>query len=350
MTSPLPDRRVEPLPPPPGSFDAVVLRARERRYRRLTAVTTISGVFLAGVLGGVGLAGGVTGVSERLAGVVNYARVTTTSSAGPAPSASSTRASRVPHKPTRPAPITPITRPAPAVPPAVSAPAHAARVRGRVVDPSGAPVAGMYVWSGSATRDGFVADPAPVAVTDERGRFAVACGGGPLLLTSWVLDAGLQNPAGGRWAATVVTGTRCSRSGSAQLTRVSSGGVVTGTVHTDVPCPGVRFTLSVRVAGVSTPVRVAGLAAGDRFRVSGVPDGQALLGPSDNRVAVRVVGATSVQQDVTLTCPAAPTPSETPVETGTPSPTPSPTLPTSSPSPSSSTPTTSPTPTGTATR
>ena len=69
MTSPHPGRRIEPLPPPPGAFDAVLNRARARRYRRLTAVTGVTAVFLAGIMGGLAMGGGVSGVQESLISV-----------------------------------------------------------------------------------------------------------------------------------------------------------------------------------------------------------------------------------------------------------------------------------------
>ena len=36
-------------------------RARARRYRRLTAVTGVTAVFLAGIMGGLAMGGGVVG-------------------------------------------------------------------------------------------------------------------------------------------------------------------------------------------------------------------------------------------------------------------------------------------------
>lgn len=343
MTSPIPERRVEPLPPPPGAFDSVVSQARTRRHRRLTTVTTVTGVFLAGVFGGVGLAGGVTGVQQRLASVVNSGQLTGSS---PSASSASTKASRVPNraKHRRPSPA-PSTAPVPPAP----HPVHAALVRGRVVDPSGAPVVGMYVWTGRSTRAGFVPTATPAAVTGRAGRFAVPCTRGPVLLTSWPLGVGLGAEPEGRWAATFVTQARCSRSGTPRVTTVSAGAVVAGTVRTDVPCPGVEFSVPVRLGGVRTPVRLAGLTEGGQFRLSGVPGGVSVLGDRAHGTSVRLAAGTSVQRDVTFSCPAAPTPSDTPTDTTSPSPqspSPSPSPPTSSPTVSDPTPSpSSPTPT-----
>ena len=69
----MPRRRIEPLPPPPEAFETVLRRARARRTRRLSTVAAVTGVFLAGLWGGLAMAGGVAGVQDTVVGFANQA-------------------------------------------------------------------------------------------------------------------------------------------------------------------------------------------------------------------------------------------------------------------------------------
>ena len=194
----LPRRRVEPLPPPPGSFDAVLGRARARRYRRLTAVSGVAGVFLAGIVGGLAMGGGAA-----VDNIVSLATRGQVASVSPSPTAPQTKqasgvpTTRSPHK-TRPARSTPAAS-SPAPPPVVVD--RPELVRGRAVTAGGDPVAGLYVYTGSLSGGGFVPAAEPSTLTGAQGRFAVPCG--PVLLTSWPLNTRLDVTSGGRWEATV---------------------------------------------------------------------------------------------------------------------------------------------------
>ena len=186
MTSPDRRRRVEPLTPPPGRFDSVMAQARSRRYQRATAACGITGVFLAGIVGGLSLGGGVTGVRDRILAVAGDAAGPAATSPAPAATSpdQSSQASVVP--PTGGTASSSDTAGAGAASAADTAAATSAApeaassvLRGRVVDPAGAPVAGVYVWTGQATAaGGFLPDRA-VTTTDAKGRYEVSCSGAP---------------------------------------------------------------------------------------------------------------------------------------------------------------------------
>jgi hypothetical protein len=329
-----PRRTIEPLSPPAGRFDAVMGAAKARRYRRATAVCSVTGVFLAGIFGGLAM-GGVSGVQHRVETVAQgFLGVPAT--AEPSDEATSTQASptrSTSGKTKRPAPSTvtvPVTPPPPA---------GREKVRGRVLDPTGAPVVGMFVYTTVPGANGFVPSASPAAVTTANGRYDVPCTGGAVLLTPWQLNVPLGPTADGHWAATFVSDPVCSRKAAPTVTTVEPGVTVQGHVLTELDCPSAQFPLWVWLDGNrASSVRLSGLKEGDLFRVSGLPARETVLGARGHHIPVTpLVGI--LNQDVTFSCPDVPTPTDT--ATGSPSPQPTPSE-TDSPSPSV-------TPTGTST-
>lgn len=343
--NPFPRRPVEPLPPPAGTFDVVVGRARARRTRRASTVIGVTGVFLVGLLGGLSLSGGVSGVQQTIitmanrAGAVATQTATTTSTQTSAAGIPATR-----HRPSKRATTSSPTVAAPPSSPAVpTAPVVAVgslAVRGRVVDAARHPVSGLYVYTGSVVSGRFVPTAAPVAVTGRHGRYAVECGG-TILLTSWRLNTPLPADAGGAWAATFVRQPRCGLPGHLTTTTVSPGATLEGQVSTDLGCSDVGFGLAVQLwGGGDTTVRLSGLHEGDRYHLSGLPADSHVVVVQGTPEQVTLTGRTTTPDDVTFACPSEPTP--TPSPTDTPQPTPSETTTPTSPPTSP----TSPTPTG----
>jgi hypothetical protein len=333
-----PRRTIEPLSPPAGRFDAVMGAAKARRYRRATAVCSVTGVFLAGIFGGLAM-GGVSGVQHRVETVaINMGlRVPTTSA--PSDEATSTQASptrSTPGKTKRPPPST-VTVP-------VTIPPQAGRekVRGRVVDLTGAPVVGMFVYTAVPGGTSFVPSASPADVTGANGHYDVPCTGGAVLLTPWQLNVPLGPTADAHWAATFVSDPVCSRKAAPTVTTVEPGVTVQGHVLTELDCPSAQFPLWVWLDGNrSSSIRLSGLKEGDLFRVSGLPARESVLGARGHHIPVTpLVGI--LNQDVTFSCPGVPIPTDTATESPSPQPTPSET---DSPSPSATT----PTPTGTST-
>ncbi|HEX4698135.1 MAG TPA: hypothetical protein VH857_02105 [Actinomycetes bacterium] len=330
-----PRRTIEPLSPPAGRFDAVMGAAKARRYRRATAVCSVTGVFLAGIFGGLAM-GGVSGVQQRVETVAQNIGLRVPSTPSPSHEATSTQASPTRSssgKTRRPQPST-VTVP-------VTIPPQAGRekVRGRVVDPTGAPVVGMFVYTSVPGAKSFVPSASPADVTGANGSYDVPCTGGAVLLTPWQLNVPLGRTADGHWAATFVSDPVCSRKAAPTVTSVEPGVTVQGNVRTEFDCATEQFPLWVWLDGNrAAAVRLSGLTEGDQFRVSGLPARRTVLGARGHHTPVpTLVGI--VNQDVTFPCSGIPTPTESP----SPQPTPSETL---TPLPSA----TSPTPTDTSTQ
>jgi hypothetical protein len=332
-------RTIEPLSPPAGRFDAVMGAAKARRYRRATAVCSVTGVFLAGIFGGLAM-GGVSGVQHRVETVAANMGLRVPTTPAPSDEATSTQASptrSTPGKTKRPPPST-VTVPATSPPLA----AGREKVRGRVVDPTGKPVVGMFVYTAVSGANSFVPSASPAAVTGANGRYDVPCTDGAVLLTPWQLNVPLGPTADGHWAATFVSDPVCSRKAAPTVTTVEPGATVQGHVMTELDCSSAQFPLWVWLDGNrAASVRLSGLKEGDLFRVSGLPARESVLGARGNHTPISPL-AGIVNQDVTFSCPGVPTPTET--ATGSPSPQPTPSE-TDSPSPS----TTMPAPTGTST-
>ncbi len=328
-----PRRRIEPLTPPPDRFDSVFREATARRYHRAAAAVGITGVFLAGIFGGLAM-GGPSGVRDSIVAAVNGG----TPTASPSPSDGvSTQASGVPNhgrkhgdkaSGTVTAPPEPVTSP---------------YLRGEVLNAAGSPVSGLYVYTGVTAAEGFVPNASP-ARTNGSGWYQVPCTGGPLLITSWRLNVNLGPSATGGYAARFVDTPSCAKTEHHLVTRVEEGAVVQGDVHTDVACPGTTFPLWLWIGGDRlASVRLSGIEGGSRYRISGAPEGTSIVGARGVTHAVDLRSGETEEQDVTYTCPNRPT--TTPDPTMTPEPNPTPTEPTGSPSPTEPTPSTS-TPTG----
>jgi hypothetical protein len=330
---PMPRRRPEPLPPPADAFDVVLHRARTRRYRRLSTVAAVTGVFLAGLWGGLAMAGGVAGVQDT---VVSFANQASDLVQADQPTESPTKSSAKVVPPTgghsTSAPVTTSASPTD------TRHARMAMVRGLVLDGDGDPVVGMFVYTGVRSDGSFIPRSTPSAVTNDQGRYAVPCTDNPVLLTPWTLNES-RGAATGRWAATYVTSPKCSTAVASTVTEVLPSASIEGHVNTDKGCADTDFSLWLWLNGNRpTAVQLGNLNEGDSFTISGLPAGTHVLGARGRHIPVSVKSGGHVTQDVTFSCPKEPTgtptvtPSELPTPTDTPTPDPS----------------ESPTPTGTA--
>ena len=284
--------------------------------------------------------GGVSGVQHRVETVAANMGLRVPTTAAPSHEATSTQASptrSTPGKTKRPPPST-VTVP-------VTSPPLAAgreKVRGRVVDPTGKPVVGMFVYTAVPGGRSFVPSASPAAVTGANGRYAVPCTGGPVLLTPWPLNVPLGPTADGHWAATFVSDPCAARKAAPTVTTVEPGATVQGHVMTDHDCSSAQFPLWLWLDGNRpAAVRLSGLNEGDLSASPGCRPASRCWEPGGTPPRSRPP-AGIVNQDVTFSCPGIPTPTET--ATGSPSPQPTPSE-TDSPSPSATT----PTPTGTST-
>jgi hypothetical protein len=270
----------------------------------------VAGVFLAGTFGGLAMGGGPSGIRSTIgaaAGHGDASTTTVTATRGSRSSATrSTRSGKVPPEQVR----------------------KKTYLRGEILDASGAPVSGLYVYSGVLTADGFVPNKTP-ARTNSVGWYLIACTGGPLLVTSWPINLPIGPAAGGPYAARFVDTPSCGMTKHHLVTRVEEGAVVEGDVRTDVACPGSEFTLWLWIGGDrSASVRLSGLLGGSRYRISGAPVGTSVVGARGRTYGVTLSSGQTVEQDVTMVCPTAltttpeaeTTPTSTP--TGTESPLP----------------------------
>jgi hypothetical protein len=335
MTTPLPPRRrIEPLPPPPGAFDAVVNRARARRYHRLSAVAGVATVFVAGIAGGLAMGGQVSGVPNSLyslaTGGDKAATASPTTSDSTSAAANPTKSSKPEKSRTSPASTSA----------ALGTPDRPLRVRGRVVNRSGDPVGGLFVYTGTVSAKAFVPTSAtPAAITNVRGDYAVPCTDGPVLLTSWELNVPQGTYADGHWAATLVGKSRCGYDGPRKVTEITPGASIFGHVNTEASCADSEFPMWLWLGGHrTTSVRLSHLTDGDGFLVSGLPKGTHILSARGGRVPVTVGSSGQVTKEIEVTCPDAPPPPETPTGTPLPTVTPEPTdTPSSTESPASPT-------------
>jgi hypothetical protein len=309
VTGPVRRHRVAPLAPPPGQFAAVFREASRRRYHRAAAFCGVSGVFLAGIFGGLAMGGGPSGVRGTIVSAAGFGNPTTTTATATRESRSSAARS------TRTGNVSP-------------AQANKTYLRGEILNAAGAPVSGLYVYSGVLTADGFVPNKSP-ARTNSVGWYMIACTGGPLLVTSWPINLPIGPVASGAYAARFVDTPSCGMTKHHVVTRVEEGAVVEGDIRADLACPGTEFTLWLWIGGDrSASVRLTGLLAGSRYRISGAPVGTSVVGARGRTYDVTLSSGQTVEQDVTMVCPTAltttpkveTTPAQTP--TGTESPLP----------------------------
>jgi hypothetical protein len=321
MSRPGPRRRIEPLPPPPDRFDSVFREATARRYHRAAAAVGVTGVFLAGIFGGLAM-GGPSGVRTSIVDAANSLAHKTSPSAtttdGTTPASQTPSGAVSGRKGSGSGTVT--------APPERVAPEY---LRGEVLDAAGSPVSGLYVYTGVTTAAGFVPSESP-ARTNSVGWYQVPCTGGPLLITSWALNVNHGPTATGAYAARFVDTPSCAKTEHHLVTRVEEGAVVQGDVHTDVACPGTEFPLWLWIGGDRlASVRLSGLVSGGRYHISGAPEGTSIVGARGQTTPVDLHSGETEEQDVTYTCPERPT--ETPDPTTTPDATP--TGPTGSPTP-----------------
>ncbi len=300
MTTPHPGRRIEPLPPPPGAFDAVLNRAKARRYHRLTAVTGVAAVFLAGILGGLAMGGGVSGVQDSIMSAATGNGLGGDDAPTPAPSDSSKEkpsSSTGTPKASHTSPDSSAT--------GETTPAGRLQVRGRVVDSAGNPVGGLFVYTGTVSAKVFVPTSAtPEAITSIRGAYSVPCTDGPVLITSWQLNLPQGLYADGHWAATLVKNLDCAYAAPRKVTQVSPGATVSGEVITDAACADDEFPMWLWLGGHrTTAVRLSQLNDGDGYLVSGLPEGTHTITARGERTKVTVGSSGSVRQDIEVPCP-----------------------------------------------
>jgi hypothetical protein len=316
VTGPVRRHRVAPLAPPPGQFTAVLREANRRRYHRAAAFCGVTGVFLAGIFGGLAM-GGPGGVRSTIVSAAGLGDAATTTVTAPGDSRSivarSSRSGKVPPEQVR-----------------------KTYLRGEILNASGAPVSGLYVYSGVLTAHGFVPNKTP-ARTNGVGWYLIACTGGPLLVTSWPINHPIGPVASGAYAARFVDTPSCGMAKHHVVTRVEEGAVVEGDIRADVACPGTELTLWLWIGGDrSASVRLSGLLAGSRYRITGAPVGTSVVGARGRTYDVTLSSGQTLEQDVTMVCPTAltttpraeTTPAATP--TGTESPLPADTSPSTS--------------------
>jgi hypothetical protein len=303
--------RVAPLDPPPGQFTAVLREANRRRYHRAAAFCGVTGVFLAGIFGGLAM-GGPGGVRSTIVAAARLGDPAATTV--PATQNSRTTAARSSRSGK------------------VEAPPEQVRktyLRGEILNASGAPVSGLYVYSGVLTAHGFVPNKTP-ARTNGVGWYLIACTGGPLLVTSWPINHPVGPVASGVYAARFIDTPSCAMAKHHIVTRVEQGAVVQGDIRADVACPGTELTLWLWIGGDrSASVRLSGLPAGSRYQISGAPVGTSVVGARGRTYDVTLASGQTVEQDVTMVCPTAltttpraeTTPTSTPTSTPTATPT-----------------------------
>jgi hypothetical protein len=322
MTTPQPPRRhIEPLPPPPGAFDAVVNRARTRRYHRLSAVAGVATIFVAGIAGGLALGGQVSNVPNNLYRVATGGDDDKAATSAP-PTGETTSAAANPSKSSKPEKSQ--NSPASTL---AGGTERRLQVRGRVVDGNGDPVGGLFVYTGTVSASAFVpTSGTPAAITGVHGGYAVPCTDGPVLLTSWELNVPQGLYADGQWAATLVTKSRCGYDRPRKVTEISPGASIFGHVHTDAACADSEFPMWLWLGGHrTTGVRLSHLTDGDGFLISGLPQGSHILSARGGQVPVTVGATGQVTEDVEVACPDEPPPTENPTDSPSPTVTPEPT-------------------------
>lgn len=345
----LPRRPIPPLPPPPGQFDRVLAAAHSRRRHRALRVSAVVGVFLAGIAGGLSINTPVTEVPQAIVDLANGDAPGNTD-----PTVQSQAASVTPNAtPTRRRP--PSTTPAPETSAAIAIGPVAPTVRtlrGRAVNPEGAPVAGLFVYPGKPGSASFVPSADPVAVTAANGEFRLPCTGAPVLLSPWPLNQPAGEFAGkAEWAPTFVGGAthpgsaavpRCGPKQSMRTVVVQRGSALTGDVTVSGTCQE-PTDLTVRLFGrPNLRVTLAGLVDGGSYRLGGLPPGEHTVVVGDQEHAVVAGGMAPQAYDLQVPCDLEPSPTPTPTVTpepsssASPSPQPDPTDPTPSLSPNPS--------------
>jgi hypothetical protein len=323
----LPRRPIEPLAPPPDSFDRVLATARRRRRNRgvIAASSTMVVVLVAAASFALGASlHGMDHVEPANGGASHHSP---TSGLLPPPS---------PNPSDQPSNIAGGGSAKPGVP-------TTSWLRGRTIDSSGNGIAGLYVLPGIRGQRTFTTDGRAPAVTDARGYYKIACPGAPVLLATWRINYSYAGQtAGGSWGATFVGSKdgapvvpKCN--GPRYKTTLVQGATVTGQVVDSGPCvSGDNYHLALWLGeNKGTRIFLDGLYSGSIFTFSGLPAGTHILGMRHQLRAVPVAQGASVDANVYFACdgttsvPSAttqqsiPPPAESPTPTPTPSPTPS---------------------------
>ncbi len=328
-----PRRRVQPLPPRPDAFMAVLSAANRRRRRRLAVAALACAAAL--VMAGAGLAiGGIQESSEQHLPATD--RNGSSHNSDRPESTSPVRPQAVPSGvPSRSTPAE--VQSADPGSGAAARPGGAPRpLRGRVIESGGRPVQGAYVYTGHQAGGRFVPDASHSARTPADGRYEIPCPGSKVLITPWPIM--LRIPAsqvahGQTWAAQFVGGSPTTRGASVpacgearHTTIVPPGGVVTGTVSFVDGCPpGPTGMLRILLEGnPDAALLVGGLSPGETFRLVGLPVGGHVLMHIPSAFGVRISSPGHVvTKDMAVGCQGHPPPdppSSPPSTTSTPDP------------------------------
>jgi hypothetical protein len=305
-------RDIDPLPPPPGSFDRMMHSARARRRRQGLAVLSSVAALVLVASGAFALGSSVndTQTFAQAGGSagVGTTTITTTETAGNGTATQQDAAGPATSKP--PAAVPAPTGSGTPTDATSSAPPIIA-LRGHVVDADGAPVVGLLVQPGARNRVVYRSDGRIAAVTDAQGNFDIPCPRAPVLLATWQLDHDAPPPSvGAGWAATFLgpedaphpVVPACGKRRT--TTVVARGATVSGVVQTVGPCaPDDSFAVQVWLDNNrEQSVRLAGLRAGETFTVAGLPAGSHTLAAGGATTALELTQGDVVTQDVTFTC------------------------------------------------
>lgn len=317
----LPRRPVEPLAPPPESFDRVLATARRRRRKRglIAASSTMVVAFAAAASFALGASLNFT---DPIAPAKHNSLNSPTSGLLPQPSPNPSGGSKNHAGTGTTKPGTPTT----------------SWLRGRAVDSSGNGIADLYVLPGIGGQRTFSADGRAPARTDASGFYKIACPEAPVLLATWRLNYSYAGQAaGGSWGATFVGSKdgapvvpKCN--GQRYKTTLVQGATVTGQVVDTGPCvPGDNYHLALWLGeNKGTRIFLDGLYTGSTFTFSGLPAGTHTLGMRHQLRPVPVAQGASVEANVYFACdgttsvPSATTQQSIPPPPESPTPTPTP--------------------------
>ncbi len=307
----LPGFPIEPIQPPPGSYDGMARRARSRRTR-----SALLGGGLALAVGAAGL-----GTAVLVGGPTTKAddRLALTATPSPSSSAEPTASARPDATPTPQPTGTPTVTPRPGAsgtsggptpsPSEVTTatPTSLRIYRGTVVDTAGQPLAGIRVYEVTGEYDPFDR----LAITGPDGTFEVPCDGARVLLVAW--DLAQPQPPGTRNLAPVFVDGKGSISSSQPpdcgtgTTTLRPGGILEGafrvvddeTGEERPPADGAVPGFGNQCSTLGLRVTCAKWAITDgRYRFVGVPGGRDNLQTDVQFDAdIRVGAGQTVQRD-----------------------------------------------------
>lgn len=315
----LPRTPIDPLPARPGVFAQTLAAAKLRRRRGVLAVSTAVGVVLA--LTYASFAVGASMQRDRGAHTTPAGQDTATTSGTPTPTPDSATPSDGPsashgqqglgHS----AGTQPVAPAGPGVNTQRSNPSS--NLRGRVVDASGVGVAGLYVLPSSGESSHFSTDGYVAARTDGDGYYRIGCPRGPVLISSWPVNA-LVGSAVGNWAPAFVGGGTFAAAAvppcrdSVGKTVVVPGATVSGTLHVTADClPEQTFDLQVRIGDdPAMTVLLGARPAGGTYSVTGLPAGSHTLGAGNHLTSLTLTAEQILTLDTTVDCAPEPPPTD----------------------------------------